>query len=144
MSNDRADGTVTVEAINAMVAESFPGTANRCIELGPDYAIAAYDVTEASIRPGGFISGPAQFGLADAALWYVSFVALGRIEPMALTSELSIRYLRPAQGARLLCRARLEARSRRSVVGTCHIWIDGDPDRITATAQGTYAVPLPR
>ena len=135
---------VTVEAINAMLTESFPGTPNRCVEIGDDYAIASLDVAPTSIRPGGFISGPAQFGLADAALWYVSFVALGRIEPMALTSELSIRYLRPAQGERLLCRARLEARSRRSVVGTCHIWVDGEPERITATAQGTYAVPLPR
>lgn len=135
---------MTVEAINAMVAASFPGSANRCVGLGADYAVAAYDVVEDNIRPGGFISGPAQFGLADAALWFVSFVALDRIEPMALTSELSIRFLRPAQGARLMCRAQLEARSRRSVVGTCHIWVDGDPDRITATAQGTYAVPLPR
>ena len=45
---------------------------------------------------------------------------------------------------RLLCRADLESRSRRSVVGTCHVWVDGAPDKITAAAQGTYAVPLPR
>jgi len=133
-----------VAAINEMVAEQFPGATGRCLELGPDYAVAYADVADASIRPGGFISGPAQFALADMALWFVAFVALGRIEPMALTSELSMRYLRPAQGERLICRADLEARSRRSVVGTCHVWIDGAPDRITATAQGTYAVPLPR
>lgn len=135
---------LTIEAINDMVAEQFPGSRNRCVELGDDYAIAAYDVTDADIRPGGFVSGPCQFGLIDCALWFVSFVGLQRIEPMALTSELSIRFLRPAVGSRILCRADLEATSRRSVVGTAHVWVDGAPGKITAAGQGTYAVPLPR
>jgi len=133
-----------IGAINSMVVEQFPGTGNRCIEIGPDFAVAAYDVTPSDIRPGGFVSGPCQFALADCALWFLSFVGLGRIEPMALTSELSIRFLRPAVGDRILCRAELEAVSRRSVVGTAHVWVDGMPDKITAAAQGTYAVPLPR
>lgn len=138
------DNALTVDAVNAMVIEQFPGTGNRCVELGPDYAVASYDVLDKDIRPGGFVSGPTQFGLIDCALWFLAFVALDRIEPMALTSELSIRYLRPAQGTRILCRANLEAVSRRSVVGTAHVWVDGRPEKITATGQGTYAVPLPR
>ena len=136
--------TLDVDAVNRMVRDQFPGTGNRCIELGADYAIAAYDVQPDDIRPGGFISGPCQFSLADSALWFLSFVALERIEPMALTSELSIRFLRPGQGERIICRATLEAVSRRSVVGTAHVWCDGNPTKITAAAQGTYAVPLPR
>jgi acyl-coenzyme A thioesterase PaaI-like protein len=135
---------ITVEQINETVREGYPGMRNRCIEIGDDYAIAAYDVDESDIRPGGFISGPSQFMVADGALWFMAFVALGRIEPMALTSELSLRFLRPAQGERLICRARLESVSRRSIVGTCHTWVDGAPDRVTSIAQGTYAVPLPR
>jgi acyl-coenzyme A thioesterase PaaI-like protein len=135
---------VTVDAINAMLREQFPGSGNYCVELGLDHAVAAYDVDESNIRPGGFVSGPTQFALVDSALWFITFVGLGRIEPMALTSELSIRFLRPAQGTRVLCRATIDAVSRRSVVGTAHVWVDGRPDKITATAQGTYAVPLPR
>lgn len=137
-------GAISIDAVNAMVREQFPGTGNYCIELGADHAVAGYVVTDADIRPGGFISGPSQFGVIDCALWFVSFVALGRIEPMALTSELSIRFLRPAVGERLHCRATLEAVNRRSVVGTAHVWCDDRSDKITATAQGTYAVPLPR
>ena len=138
------DARLTIEAVNAMVGEQFPGSGSRCVELGTDHAIAAYDVQDANIRPGGFVSGPTQFGLIDSALWFLTFVALGRIEPMALTSELSIRFLRPAQGDRIVCRATLEAVSRRSIVGTAHVWVDGRPDKITATGQGTYAIPLPR
>lgn len=137
---DRLD----LDAVNAMIIEQFPGSLNRCIELGDDYAVAAYEVTPADIRPGGFVSGPCQFALVDCALWFLAFVGLDRIEPMALTSELSIRFLRPAVGERMICKATLEAVSRRSIVGTAHVWVDGKSDKITAAAQGTYAVPLPR
>lgn len=133
-----------VDEINAMVRGQYPGSRLWCAELGDDYAISYHDVEPDNIRPGGFVSGPTQFSAIDSALWFLTFVALGRIDPMALTSELSIRFLRPAQGTRLYCRADLESVSRRSVVGTAHVWCDDRIDKITATGQGTYAIPLPR
>lgn len=142
---DRGDGAFPLSAagVNAMLAELFPGTENTCAELGDGFAVARITVGAQSLRPGGFISGPTQFGLADAALWYLTFVAIGRVEPMALTSELSIRYLRPAQGTTLSARATLEAAGRRNVVGSVRVWCDDRVDKPTATAQGTYALPLP-
>jgi acyl-coenzyme A thioesterase PaaI-like protein len=88
------------------------------------------------------VSGPTQFALADAALWYLVFGAIGRIEPMALTSELSIRFLRPAQGEVMHARATLDGLGRRNVVGTVHMWCDDRRHKPTATAQGTYALPM--
>lgn len=127
-----------------MVRREFPGAGNECVELGEGFAIARRVTTDAELRPGGFISGPTQFGLADAALWYLTFAAIGRIEPMALTSELSIRYLRPAIGEVLWARATLEAAGRRNVIGTVHLWVDDQDHRVTATAQGTYVLPAPQ
>ena len=95
------------------------------------------------LRPGGYVSGPTQFALADAALWYLVFGAIGRVEPMALTSELSIRFIRPAIGETLWARATLDVAGRRNVVGTVRIWVDEREDRATAVAQGTYALPDP-
>ena len=89
---------MNADDVNVMLAEHFPGAGANCVELGGTYAVASTELSELSIRPGGYVSGPTQFAIADAALWYVTFVAIGRIEPMALTSELSIRFLRPAQG----------------------------------------------
>jgi acyl-coenzyme A thioesterase PaaI-like protein len=132
----------TIDDVNRMVEQSFPGSNNTCAELGQRHAVARREVTDSEIRPGGFVSGPSQFGLADAALWYLVFVAIGRIEPMALTSELSIRFLRPAQGSVLWAKATLESAGRRNVVGSVHVWCDDRFDRPTATAQGTYALPL--
>ncbi len=133
---------LTVAAINAEVSQSFPGSHHRCVEIGDRYAITRLDVDESHIRPGGFISGPTQFAAADAVLWYATFAALGRIEQMALTSELSIRFLRPAVGEVLWARADIDIVTRRSAVGTVRVWTDDRPDRITATAQGTYAIPM--
>ena len=135
---------LTVDAINAVVQTSFPGSSHRCYEIGDNYAITRLDVDESHIRPGGYVSGPTQFGAADAVLSYGCFGALGRIEEMALTSELSIRFLRPAIGKVVWARADIDIVTRRSIVGTVRVWMDDDPDRITATAQGTYAIPIPK
>lgn len=125
-----------------MITVQFPGTGRTCMEIGPTHALTQSVVQPENLRPGGFVSGPTQFGLADTALWYLVFGAIGRIEPMAMTSELSMRYLRPAQGSVLWAKATLEKAGRRNVVGTVHLWTDDNVDRITATAQGTYALPM--
>jgi len=124
-----------------MLDEAFPGTGNRCVELGPAYAVARTEIQQGLLRPGGFVPGPAQFGLADAALWYLVFGVIGRVEPMALTSELSIRFLRPGQGSVLWARASLESAGRRSIVGSVRVWCDDDEDRPSSVAQGTYVLP---
>ncbi len=132
----------TADEVNAMIEELFPGTGNTCAEIGEGFATASRTVDDTMLRPGGFISGPTQFGLADAALWYMVFAAIGRVEPMAMTSELSIRYLRPAQGSVLWARAEVESAGRRNVVGTVHVWCDDRRHKPTAVAQGTYAMPM--
>jgi acyl-coenzyme A thioesterase PaaI-like protein len=142
-SDDPTATTVPqVDSVNKMVEHLFPGSNNLCHSLGSDVAVARREIAEAELRPGAFVSGPTQFGLADAALWYLVFGATGRIEPMALTSELSIRFLRPARGTVLWAKARLEVAGRRNVVGTVSVWCDDREHKPTAIAQGTYALPL--
>src|SRR5215204_1083153 len=86
---------VTADAINEFLARDFASTSNSCESVGPRWAIARFDSAGVGLRPGGIISGPTVFGVCDGALYYACFTAIG-IEPMALTSELSIRFLRPA------------------------------------------------
>jgi uncharacterized protein (TIGR00369 family) len=124
-----------------MVLQEFPSTGNDCTEIGRDFAIARRRIVPEDIRPGGYISGPTQFSLADSALWYLVFSAIGRVDPMALTSELSIRFLRPAVGETLWARATLDSAGRRNVVGTIRLWVDDHGDKTVSVAQGTYALP---
>lgn len=132
---------ITVHDINAMIEREFPGTGNSCFEIGADFAVARHAIDAAALRPGGFVSGPTQFSLADAVLWYAVFVGIQRIEPMAMTSELSIRYLRPAVGTTLWAKATIEKAGRRNVVSSFRVWCDDRDDKPTATGQGTYALP---
>lgn len=134
---------LTPDQVNQFVAEVFPSAhaeGTRCVELGHGWAVARWPFTPSELRPGGYISGPRIFSMADSALWYATFTVAG-LEAMAVTSEMSIRFLRPAQDGDLLARADLNSVSRRRVVGTIEIWIDGAPDRLVAVAQGAYARP---
>lgn len=134
--------TLTPSEINAYIAEVFPGNDNECTDIGPTWALARYVVKSTNMRPGGYVSGPTQFSLADAVLWYALFAAVGFIEPMSLTSELSIRFLRPAAGDVLWGRADLHTVGRRNVVGTITMWMDDRTDKPVSVAQGTYVRPV--
>jgi acyl-coenzyme A thioesterase PaaI-like protein len=60
---------------------------------------------------------------------------------MALTSELSIRFLRPCIGEVLWGRATIDTAGRRNIVGTVRIWTDANEGKPSAVAQGTYVLP---
>jgi acyl-coenzyme A thioesterase PaaI-like protein len=82
---------VTPEEINTFLEQEFGGMNNRCVEVDDTWAIARHDAGSSMLRPGRIISGPTLFGLCDGVLWYALFREVG-IAPMALTSELSIRF----------------------------------------------------
>jgi len=140
---DPAPG-VTPESIAAFVAEQWPAnpTHAACLEVSGRHAIIDMAVRPESIRPGGYISGPTQFAAADLALWYACFGAIG-LEAMAVTSDLSMRFLRPAFGARLLARAELHSVGSRQITGSVTLWTD-DPERPVSVSQGSYMAPSPR
>lgn len=135
--------SLTPDDVNRFLADVFPsshGDGTRCVELGERTALARWSFDPRELRPGSYISGPRMFALADSALWFASFTVIG-LEAMAVTSEMSIRFLRPARDGDLLARAVLNSVGRRRLVGTVELWVDGAPDRLVAVAQGSYARP---
>ncbi|HSF86027.1 MAG TPA: PaaI family thioesterase [Acidimicrobiia bacterium] len=134
----------TAAEVNRYLPEAFPAAANsgyRCDEIGDGYAIARWIYDEAELRPGHYISGPTMFTVADTALWFAVFSVVG-IESMAVTSEMSIRFLRPAQYGDVVGRATIHSTSTRRIVGTVELWVDDRPDRLVAIAPGTYVRPV--
>ncbi len=92
------------------------------------------------LRPGGTVSGPAMFGLADVAMY---LAILSRIGPVALavTTNCAIDFLRkPAAGVDLLAEARLLKLGRRLAVGDVLIFSQGQPAPV-ARASLTYSLP---
>ena len=133
----------TVGQVNDFLVEAFPAAVRdgmECQELGDRCAAARWSYNDAMLRPGGYISGPTIFATADIALWFATFTVIG-LEAMAVTSEMSIRFLRPAQNGDLVGRARIDSVSSQRIVGTVELWIEGTDDKLVAVAQGTYARP---
>jgi acyl-coenzyme A thioesterase PaaI-like protein len=91
------------------------------------------------LRPGGTISGPAMFALCDVAL-YVPI--LGEIGPVAhaVTTNVSINFLRKPAPAGLICKAKLMKLGKRLVIGEVALYSEGQAD-IVAHATGTYSIP---
>jgi uncharacterized protein (TIGR00369 family) len=135
-----ADG-LTPADVERFVDSVWPAVAGStsCLELSGLHAVVSRRVEAASLRPGAVVSGPTQFGIADAALWYACFGAIG-LEAMAVTSEMSIRFLRPCVGDTIFAHAQLDSIGRRSIVGTVHVWTT-ERERPSAVAQGTYVRP---
>lgn len=133
---------ITPEEINQAVAAAFPGSSgSSCVEVSPTSALVRIDLAGTNLRPGGFVPGPMQFAIADAALWYLTFGAIGRVELMALTSDLDITFLRPAHGSELWARADLLSAGSRKIVGAVTVWCDDRQEQPSAAAKGTYVLP---
>ena len=77
----------------------FPQT--RCIvdEVGNASATVRHHVGTAELRPGGTVSGPVLMAVADVAL-YVALLGEIGIVPLAVTTSLSINFLRKPSPSR--------------------------------------------
>jgi len=98
------------------------------------------------LRPGGTVSGPVMMGLADAALYALVLSRLGPVE-LAVTTNLSINFLRKPQPADLVAEARLLKLGKRLAIGEVTLYsdmtdIDGhDSSEPVAHVTGTYSIP---
>ena len=132
------------DALTAFMARDFPQAAGdyEVLEAAPDLHLRLA-VADRHLRPGGTVSGPAIFALADIAM-YLAIIA--RIGPVALavTTNCSIDFLRkPAAGRALVAKARVLKLGRRLAVGDVFVHSDGVPGPV-ARASLTYSIPPDR
>ncbi|QGX98178.1 PaaI family thioesterase [Roseovarius faecimaris] len=97
-------------------------------------------VTERHLRPGGTVSGPSIFALADVSVYMAVLAMIGR-EALAVTTNCSIDFMRkPAAGADLIAECRLLKLGRVLAVGEVLIFSEGG-DQPVARASMTYSIP---
>lgn len=129
-----------MDAIAAFLRNEFPHCGCRVLAVGEQTATVARPIDATALRPGGSVAGPVLMGVADVALYVAVLGAIG-IVPLALTTSLTMNFLRPAAGDRELTGvARLLKRGRRLVVGEVSVYSHGDTAPV-AHAVGTYAIP---
>ena len=109
------------------------------IRDGPDGAVVAFlEVDDRHLNPNGIVHGGVVFSLADTAMGRATMAVLSDGQICA-SIEVSVRYLRPISGGRLVATASVLRAGRRIVHLECSITVDGD-DRPVAVLQGSFAV----
>jgi len=133
---------VTAEELTRLLDETIPLSRMMRVRIDHVDQNAARLTLPGSpdwVRAGGTLSGPAIMTLADTAIYAAVLARIG-LEPMAVTADLSVRFLRRPAPTDLHAEARVIHLGRRNAVAEVELWCD-DRARIVAHATGTYALP---
>ncbi len=131
-----------IPALQAFVAREFP-------QLGDDFTIEALtedgvtvrlNVAERHLRPGGTVSGPSMFALADVGMYLAILARLGPVA-LAVTTNCAIDFMRkPAAGTDMICKTRVLKLGRVLAVGDAMLYSEGLAEPV-ARASLTYSIP---
>jgi uncharacterized protein (TIGR00369 family) len=120
----------------------YPGCGHSIERVGYGDVRVRWTFDEASLRPGGTVSGPTMMELADFAMYVAVFSAIGP-QPLAVTTNLNINFLRKPARADLLADAKLMKVGKRLAVGDVWIYSEGAGDPV-AHVTATYSIPQTR
>lgn len=135
---------MTGEEVSAFLDDVFPERLENWppihIEhLEPYSARLRMEFRDSLLRPGGTISGPNMFMLADYGIYVAILGMLGPVE-LAVTTNLSINFLRKPLKRDLLAEVTLHKLGKRLAVGEVALRSDS-ADALVAHATGTYSIP---
>ncbi len=129
-------------ALMDFLAREFPQVCDDFAidSLTPQGLRVRLRVADRHLRPGGTVSGPSMFALADVSVYLAILARLGPVA-LAVTTNCSIDFMRkPASGVDLLCDTRLLKLGRSLAVGDALLFSEGS-DQPVARAGLTYAIP---
>ncbi len=133
---------MTAEEVAELLDREFPQVTGEFTieELGEKRTRIRLHVNDRHLRPGGTISGPSIFSLADCAV-YMALLAMIGPKALAVTTNCSIDFMRkPAAHTDLIAECRLLKLGRVLAVGEVLIFSEGG-DAPVARASLTYSIP---
>lgn len=137
--------TMGLDALHAFLDAEYPQVAEdfELIDVSPMHLVMRAHVHERHLRPGGTVSGPTMFALADVGV-YLAILAMIGPQALAVTTGCSMDFMRkPAAGANLRAEVRLLKLGRVLAVGDALIFSEGG-DAPVARASLTYSIPPAR
>jgi len=112
-------------------------------EFHRDYVIMRARYSERFLRPGGTLAGPIMMGLADATIYALLLSRIGPVE-LAVTTHLSINFLRKPAPADVLARASMLKLGKRLAVAEVVLYSESlGVEKPVAHATATYSIPPP-
>ena len=128
--------------LNALMVKEFPQVTEDFIveEVTPMNVTVRLPVADRHLRPGGTISGPTMFSLADVSIYLATMAMIGPVT-LAVTTNCSIDFMRkPKAGVDLIAHAKLHKLGKLLAVGDVLIHSEG-MEAPVARASLTYAIP---
>lgn len=135
---------MTKDDLHDLMQREFPQMADHfdVEEVRHDGAVVRMFVTDSHLRPGGTVSGPTMFALADCA-FYMAVLAMIGPEALTVTTNCSIDFMRKPEPGDLIGEARILKLGRALAVGDVLIHSVHN-DKPVARASLTYSIPPKR
>ena len=132
---------MTIPDLQIFLNDVFPQVCDDFVieDLSKNEITVRLKVSEKHLRPGGTVSGPSMFGLADVCFY---LVILSNIGPKALTvtTSCSIDFMRKPAPKDLIAKARLLKLGKSLAVGDVLLFSEG-MEMPVAHANVTYSIP---
>ena len=133
---------MTISEMEELLCEVFPQVRGDfgIDHIGENEVAMRLLTAERHLRPGGTVSGPAMFALADVSV-YVAVMAMIGPQALAVTTNCSMDFMRkPVGGVDLVSKCRLLKLGRVLAVGDVLLYSEG-MDAPVARASMTYSIP---
>ena len=132
----------TLQDIQQFLEKEFPQSLSHCAvkEIFEGGARATYLIQADHLRPGGTVSGPSMFTIADFAM-YVAVLGQVGLVALAVTSNINIHFLRkPVAGRNLEAECRILKSGRQLIVCEVLVYSEGQTEPV-AQVTGSYMLP---
>ncbi|HIJ37550.1 MAG TPA: PaaI family thioesterase [Rhodospirillaceae bacterium] len=133
---------ISVEEFQSLISAELPLVdlfGIRTLAIGKGTASMRMHFNPSLMRPGGTVAGPALMALADVTLYAVVLGLIGRVE-LAVTTSMSINFLRKPGPADVLAEGRILKLGKRLAVGECSLRTVDEED-LVCHVTGTYSIP---
>lgn len=135
---------MTTGEVNDLMAKVFPElnrqhTFYEAVDVFPGGCTVRLNADESHLRPGGTVSGPALFALADVG-GYVCVLSHAGPNALSVTTNLNINFMRKAAAGAIDGHCRILKLGKNLMVFEVDM-VAGPDKQTVAHATGTYSIP---
>jgi uncharacterized protein (TIGR00369 family) len=146
-AQQKLEPKMTAGEINDLLKSVYPQlngdlTAFEAVEVFPGGCTVRLNADERHLRPGGTVSGPSLFTLADIG-GYVCVLSHAGPDALSVTTNLNINFMRKAEAGPIDGHCRILKLGKSLMVYDIDI-VAGPDGQTVAHATGTYSIPPKR
>ena len=136
---------VNADEMNVFLDEVFPQIVGDFFveRIDVDGVTLKLNIQEKHLRPGGTVSGPTMFALADVAAYVATMSFIGK-EALCVTTNCSLDFMRkPEAGKNLVAEAEVLKLGKTLSITDIRIYSEGMAEPVARSTM-TYAIPPKR